>query len=100
MGGWMDVSAVAIGNAHTVVLKADGTVWSWAGTSTASSAPVRMTHLNNDQVRSPLGPRYSKPGTRGLAASSIRVARMSHAGAKGRSRTPTASLRVSGLRWA
>jgi hypothetical protein len=35
-----------------------------------------------------------------LAASSIRVARMSHAGAEGRSRTPTASLRVSGLRWA
>ncbi len=35
-----------------------------------------------------------------LAASSIRVARMSHAGADGRSRTPTASLRVSGLRWA
>ena len=37
---------------------------------------------------------------RWLAASSIRVAHMSHAGAKGRSSTPSASLRVSGLRWA
>ncbi len=63
-------------------------LWSRVGTDPALAASI------------PAASPFLRRSYGWLAASSIRAARMSHAGAEGRSRTPTASLRVSGLRWA